>query len=405
MSFLSTLGSIVGGVASAAGNVMSAVPGLNILGSAISQGGSFLQGQSAAYEQNKQNQANRQLSWDLQKDAQKFNSNESYLSFLRNQQAQQQAMNFNSIEAEKQRIYEKEMWQKSNDYNSPANQLRLLQEAGYNPNLFNDSTAASVNAGAGASASSSPLSAPSASSPMASSPIMPNPAMVASQIRLANAQASKAESEVKLSNVQSERVKELLKGELSLQNVQISLGNADEQLKRVDAIKALKECEKLDSDIQLASSSIAKLQSEVNLNLQELKNKGLQGEKLQIELDNYEKRLQAELYEILSSTAKNYASVRLSDAEVRHIASQLTLEGIQSGILALDFSFKQGTQDSQIKATISSNEQEISDIQFDTNLYDGNKSLWQNAVGLGRWFTRGVGRMMSGNVSLHKKIN
>ena len=399
MSFLSTLGSIVGGVASAAGNVMSAVPGLNVLGSAISQGGGFLQGQSAAYEQSKQNQANRQLSWDLQKDAQKFNSNESYLSFLRNQQAQQQAMNFNSSEAEKQRIYEKEMWQKSNDYNSPANQLRLLQEAGYNPNLFDASIAGSVNAGVGASASSSPLSAPSASSPMASSPIMPNPAMVASQIRLANAQASKAESEVKLSNVQSERVKELLKGELSLQNVQISLGNADEQLKRVDAIKALKECEKLDSDIQLASSSIAKLQSEVNLNLQELKNKGLQGEKLQIELDNYEKRLQAELYEILSSTAKNYASVRLSDAEVRHIASQLTLEGIQSGILALDFSFKQGTQDSQIKATISSNEQEISDIQFDTNLYDGNKSLWQNAVGLGRWFTRGVGRMMSGNVN------
>lgn len=72
---------------------------------------------------------------------------------------------FNAHEAEKARQYQTEMWNKTNDWNSPKNVRKRLQEAGYNPYLGLDSS----NVGTAQSAGSS--SPASAASPIQNNPI------------------------------------------------------------------------------------------------------------------------------------------------------------------------------------------------------------------------------------------
>ena len=63
---------------------------------------------------------------------------------------------FNAREAEKARQYQTEVWNKTNEWNSPKNVRKRLQEAGYNPYLGLDSSNVGTAQRAG---SSSPASA------------------------------------------------------------------------------------------------------------------------------------------------------------------------------------------------------------------------------------------------------
>lgn len=72
---------------------------------------------------------------------------------------------FNAREAEKARQFQSEMWNKTNDWNSPKNIRKRLEEAGYNPYLGLDSS----NVGTAQSVGSS--SAASAASPIQNNPI------------------------------------------------------------------------------------------------------------------------------------------------------------------------------------------------------------------------------------------
>ena len=58
-----------------------------------------------------------------------------------NKNISQNQMNneFNAREAQKARDFQLQMWNKQNEYNSPANRRRLRAEAGYNPYLGYDS--------------------------------------------------------------------------------------------------------------------------------------------------------------------------------------------------------------------------------------------------------------------------
>ena len=62
---------------------------------------------------------------------------------------------FNAREAEKARQFQLEMWNKTNDWNSPKNVRKRLQEAGYNPYLGLDSSNVGTAQSAGSSASAS----------------------------------------------------------------------------------------------------------------------------------------------------------------------------------------------------------------------------------------------------------
>lgn len=72
---------------------------------------------------------------------------------------------FNAREAEKARQFQSEMWNKTNDWNSPKNVRKRLEDAGYNPYLGLDSS----NVGTAQSTGSS--SSASAASPIQNNPV------------------------------------------------------------------------------------------------------------------------------------------------------------------------------------------------------------------------------------------
>lgn len=76
----------------------------------------------------------------------------------KNMQINKMNNEFNALEAEKARKYQTEMWNKTNEWNSPKNIRKRLEEAGYNPYLGMDSsnvgTAQSVGSSSPASAAS-----------------------------------------------------------------------------------------------------------------------------------------------------------------------------------------------------------------------------------------------------------
>ncbi len=74
----------------------------------------------------------------------------------KNMQINKMNNDFNAREAEKARKYQTEMWNKTNEWNSPKNVRKRLQEAGYNPYLGMDSSNVGTASNTG---SSSPASA------------------------------------------------------------------------------------------------------------------------------------------------------------------------------------------------------------------------------------------------------
>lgn len=82
----------------------------------------------------------------------------------KNMQINKMNNEFNALEAEKARKYQTEMWNKTNEWNSPKNIRKRLQEAGYNPYLGMDSSNVGTAQSTGSSASAS-----------AASPIQNNP--------------------------------------------------------------------------------------------------------------------------------------------------------------------------------------------------------------------------------------
>lgn len=83
----------------------------------------------------------------------------------KNMQINKMNNEFNALEAEKARKYQTEMWNKTNDWNSPKNIRKRLQEAGYNPYLGMDSS----NVGSASNVGSS--SPASAASPIQNNPL------------------------------------------------------------------------------------------------------------------------------------------------------------------------------------------------------------------------------------------
>ena len=120
---------------------------------------------------------------------------------------------FNAAEAEKARRYQSEMWNKTNDWNSPKNVRKRLEEAGYNPYLGLDSSNVGTAQSAG---SSSPASA--------ASPIQNNP-MQFDGIQNALSTAIQMSNATKVSNAEVDN----LQGQKSLSDAKAAglLSNID----------------------------------------------------------------------------------------------------------------------------------------------------------------------------------
>lgn len=110
---------------------------------------------------------------------------------------------FNREEAQKARNFQVEQWERENAYNTPANQRKRLQEAGYNP-YFD----ASVNAGSASGVSST--TAATASSPIPQQPISFDIAGPIASL----AQASKMLSEKKNTDMQTLNYTDLVNSQI-----------------------------------------------------------------------------------------------------------------------------------------------------------------------------------------------
>lgn len=120
---------------------------------------------------------------------------------------------FNAAEAEKARQYQTEMWNKTNEWNSPKNIRKRLQEAGYNPYLGMDSSNVGTAQSVG---SSSPASA--------ASPIQNNPLQF-DGIQNALSTAIQMDNDTKVSNAEVSN----LQGQKSLSDARAAdtLSNID----------------------------------------------------------------------------------------------------------------------------------------------------------------------------------
>lgn len=112
---------------------------------------------------------------------------------------------FNAREAEKARQYQTEMWNKTNEWNSPKNVRKRLEAAGYNPYLGMDSS----NVGtAGNVGSSSPASA---ASPIQNNPLqfdgiqnaLSTAIQMANSTKLSNAEVSNLQGQRSLSDAKA----------------------------------------------------------------------------------------------------------------------------------------------------------------------------------------------------------
>ena len=205
-----------------------------------------------------------------------FNKEQNELDRAFNAEEAQKSRDFNAeqslLQFERESNFAKEMWDKENEYNTPANQLARLEAAGLNPNLFGGNNVAgsapSVSASSATStpASSHGLGAPS-SIPMESYQI-PDFGLISAQTKLLNAEAEKAKGDTDLAHEQAEDLRQLRQGKLDLQNVSIHLGLAQERLSDMEAKRSLKQCQEIDTSIKVANQSLLNAQQQPKNHIQ-----------------------------------------------------------------------------------------------------------------------------------------
>lgn len=280
---------------------MPLLSALGSIGSGLIGGVASLIGQDMANKANKKiSRENNQFNAAEAEKARKFNSQEAAL-----------AREFNAAEAEKQRAYNTSMYEKSLAWRSPANQIKLMQEAGLNPLNFQQGSVSD------SAPTSSAASGPSASGPAASSAGLPqlrNPVDAS-----AFSQIASALSDVKLKEAQANQVNAVTltenltrNGKVDLLNSQISLNLADTNLTKAEELKIGKELIKIDTETQALQESIKKIQADTDLTIFQARYQQLKGDeqaKINVRLDE---RIEEELKSI---KAARY----LTDAQRRQV--------------------------------------------------------------------------------------
>lgn len=139
---------------------------------------------------------------------------------------------------QKQNAWNLEMWNRNNEYNSPAAQMQRLQAAGLNPDLMYGQ-----NAGDASGNSSSPAQG---TNPIPKQPFHLDPLML-SQIRLFNAQAYKTTKEGNVADIQAQNDEEF-----SYKQNLLNLGLSEEQINYLSSMwqKNYKEMEQIDQNIE-----------------------------------------------------------------------------------------------------------------------------------------------------------
>lgn len=290
-------------VAAAAGKSVAAP----LIGAAGSIGGALIGGITSLFGGKKTNDTslkvareNNQFNAAEAEKARKFNSQEAAL-----------AREFNASEAEKQRAYNTAMYEKSLAWRSPANQIKLMQEAGLNPLNFQQGSVSD------SAPTSSAASGPSASGPSASSAGLPqlrNPvdasafsqiASALSDVKLKEAQANQADAVTLTENLTRN-------GKVELLNTQISMNIADTSLTKAEETKIGKELIKMDAEVNALAETVKKLQAETDFITFQARYQQLKGDEQAI--------INARLDERISEEIKSIKAARhLSEAQRKQV--------------------------------------------------------------------------------------
>ena len=290
-------------VAAAAGKSVAAP----LIGAAGSIGGALIGGITSLFGGKKTNDTslkvareNNQFNAAEAEKARKFNSQEAAL-----------AREFNAAEAEKQRAYNTAMYEKSLAWRSPANQIKLMQEAGLNPLNFQQGSVSD------SAPTSSAASGPAASGPSASSAGLPqlrNPVDAS-----AFSQIASALSDVKLKEAQSNQVNAVTltenltrNGKVDLLNTQISMNLADTALTKAEEAKIGKELIKIDTETQALQESIKKIQADTDLTIFQARYQQLKGDE--------QAKINARLDERIDEELKSIKAARyLTEAQRKQV--------------------------------------------------------------------------------------
>lgn len=258
------------------------------------------------------------------------NSIGSFFQNRSNKHRQQEAFAQQEKMQALQNSYNTRMWHMSNEYNSPANQMRLMKEAGLNPNLaygqMSDIGSTPMHSGSGS---------PPGFAQMGNVFGSVDPLTMA-QARLANAQADKLDIETTREYTFAKFDEQLLSGKVEYQSVSITgqrVLNAlnDQQRKQLYQLtrNAAKEEVSLDRQNELLEYDVLMKIIDWNFHQQF---KGAELTKLQHEARLVGMNVQTFMQGFYSMLALNSSKIKLNEAETeeaRKSASMLEALGLK----------------------------------------------------------------------------
>lgn len=185
-----------------------------------------------------------------------------------NKELMQMQNQFNALEAQKNRDFQLQMFNKTNEYNSPKAQMQRLMEAGLNPDLMYGSNGQSF------AAQSPSGSQASGVSPVAAVDMQQRAANVAltqAQARLADHQADNLDADTNKKGAETAGIltynefqKQLLQGQIDLNGIQIKLGESAITLNEAQQKHLYETITKIQKEVQLMDANIDEIKAKIS---------------------------------------------------------------------------------------------------------------------------------------------
>lgn len=221
--------------------------------------------------------------------------------------------------AREQNQWNLEQWNRENAYNSPANQVQLLKDAGLNPNLYGG---AGSTAGQLQSADLANQIPATMENPLAGASFdLAGSLEMLSRAKLNDANARKADASAALDNTRNVNemtsgkfIEALAKSQIELNNSTVSLNDSQCRINRVQARVLKKKMLEMDANISNLQSATKKNLSDVDLtyaNIFALKQR-VQMEWKRLNLDSDQLQAQKQLWKATESQL--FSQMRLNNA-------------------------------------------------------------------------------------------
>ncbi len=193
-----------------------------------------------------------------------FSNNQSKKNRQFQREENQKTRDFNHAEAELARQYNTEMWNKTNEYNSPSAQINRLSAAGLNPDMIYGDMNALTSASIGSTSQQ-------ASAGHTATPVMADPSYFANigktiaETELLRSQSQKLKSETENQDIVNKYEDELRAGAVKLQGVEIDLKNSQKNLTDEQVKVAAKSLKVMDQQIDSLKAQAADFYASVGL--------------------------------------------------------------------------------------------------------------------------------------------